>query len=323
MSLVHKKVLSAQEGSFSAQEGLLVHKNEIELYVKVDVSLVKQHLLEVRSSQPIGVVIKEIVEENVVSEPVKQGRLGSFVNGIVEDTFIRNKDAELETFWEDDLFQQDNVDVVFQSKDQQEPVVDPFFAQQIDKEAIEREEILGNESEDEGLVGGDENDFDNEDAEIPEKEFVVDMQNFHFEVDVNLDHVRIAYDKNWDDCGVEVIEFNDLDVGGESDEVQPTKNRYKRFKKIRKTYKGKANIKEGDFFVEQEFAIRKQVTEKVRVLSIKARRDIKVLKCDKGKVRAQCYAKLKNALRTLRVQLGKEKTPRTKNARIRSLQVFK
>nr|GFC73007.1 hypothetical protein [Tanacetum cinerariifolium] len=102
---------------------------------------------------------------------------------------------------------------------------------------IEDVVFQSNESEDKCLVGGDESDFDNEDAEIPEKEFEVDMQNFHFEVDANLDHVRIAADKNWDDCGVEVIELNDLDGNGESDEVQPTKNRYKRVKEIKKTYK--------------------------------------------------------------------------------------
>ncbi|GKG09315.1 hypothetical protein Tco_0338061, partial [Tanacetum coccineum] len=53
-----------------------------------------------------------------------------------------------------------------------------------------------------------------------------------------------------DDCGVEVISFHELDSSVEGDE-QPGKSRYKRLKEIRKAYKGKANIKDGDFLLEK------------------------------------------------------------------------
>ncbi|GJU38248.1 hypothetical protein Tco_1191205 [Tanacetum coccineum] len=155
---------------------------------------------------------------------------------------IRNKLDALETFWNDDLFQQDTVvelqlepyhgvdqdqeianmlvevnplngDVVFQSNDQAKPVVDPFV-QQIDKEVVEREEILV----DEGFVNGDTSDFDHEDSHIPKTKYEVDMQKFNFMIDVNLDQVRMAVDKIWDDCGVEIIELDELDSGGKGDE---------------------------------------------------------------------------------------------------------
>ncbi|GKF76645.1 hypothetical protein Tco_0229115 [Tanacetum coccineum] len=48
---------------------------EIEVDIEANVSLVGHHMLEVRSGQPIEVVIEEIVEENIVSELVKQRKV--------------------------------------------------------------------------------------------------------------------------------------------------------------------------------------------------------------------------------------------------------
>ncbi|GJS09658.1 hypothetical protein Tco_0366454 [Tanacetum coccineum] len=81
-------------------------------------------------------------------------------SSIVEDIVISNKDVELDSFWNDDLFQQDTV------VDLQQNLT------MIDEEVVEREEILGDESEHGGLVDGDESDFDNENSDFfAEKEF--------------------------------------------------------------------------------------------------------------------------------------------------------
>ncbi|GKG17946.1 hypothetical protein Tco_0372244, partial [Tanacetum coccineum] len=46
---------------------------------------------------------------------------------------------------------------------------------------------------------------------------------------------------------------------------------------------------------------RKQVTERVRILAVEARRALKVLKCDKHKFREKCFATLKGKCGTKEV----------------------
>ena len=46
---------------------------KIDVSVEVQLSLVEKHMMQVRGSQSKGVVIEEIVDENVVNEPVKKG----------------------------------------------------------------------------------------------------------------------------------------------------------------------------------------------------------------------------------------------------------
>lgn len=87
---------------------------------------------------------------------------------------------------------------------------------------------------------------------------------------------------------VDVIDFDDFDSGEEADDEQLL-NRMKRPKHIRKEYKGCGNIKDYEFYVEQEFGRRKQVTERVRLLSLESRRALKVVKCDHERVRANFY----------------------------------
>ncbi|GKA49555.1 hypothetical protein Tco_0742628 [Tanacetum coccineum] len=139
---------------------------------------------------------------------------------------------------------------------QQDIVVDDEeYADMLDELHNGNEDV---ETEEAKVVnGGDESDFHHEEDEIPPTELEVDMNDFRFQVDAHIDHIM--------------------------------RERKKRLKHIRKEYKGKRDIKQGDFFVCQEFASRKQVTYRVRVLAIESRRAIKVLKYDKERVRAKCY----------------------------------
>ncbi|GJW24890.1 hypothetical protein Tco_0038701 [Tanacetum coccineum] len=187
---------------------------EIEVYIEANVSLVGQHMLEVRSGQPIEVVIEEIVEENIVSEPVKQkkvnepakqgmvGQLGQ--SSIVETVEILVCDTDVPPAL---------VENVKQTVAMEQPRAFSFqnLLEHIASDGVN--EQLG------GFVHRIVEDtmIRNKDAE---------HAKLHFEVDVNLDQVRMVANKNWDDCGVDVIDFDDLDSGGEGDEEQPTKNSF-------------------------------------------------------------------------------------------------
>ncbi|GJV11423.1 hypothetical protein Tco_1352964 [Tanacetum coccineum] len=93
-------------------------------------------------------------------------------------------------------------------------------------------------------------DIHHEEDEIPPTELEVDMNDFRFQVDAHIDHVTNLACNMKEDLDLDVIDFDDFD---------------------------------------SEFASRKQVTYKIRVLVIESRRAIKVLKYDKERVRAKCY----------------------------------
>nr|GEX57310.1 hypothetical protein [Tanacetum cinerariifolium] len=76
---------------------------------------------------------------------------------------------------------------------------------------------------------------------------------------VNKGHKTISCGNN---CGVDVIDFDDFDNGDESDDEHQLNNINIRLKQIRRAYKG----------------------------NVEARRDLKVLKCGKRKVRATCFS---------------------------------
>nr|GEY20569.1 hypothetical protein [Tanacetum cinerariifolium] len=126
---------------------------EIYAYIEINESLVEQHMMEVLSSQGKGVVIENIVKDNVVSEAKKEANLlflewhgsnetrkdenpivtsttkvclvveSNNVENVVildcdnevplssfenVDKIIKIKEARVDTFMKDDLFQQDN-----------------------------------------------------------------------------------------------------------------------------------------------------------------------------------------------------------------------
>ncbi|GJT87811.1 hypothetical protein Tco_1069528 [Tanacetum coccineum] len=60
-------------------------------------------------------------------------------------------------------------------------------------------------------------------------------------------------------------------------------------REIRREYAGKENIKEGDFFVTQDFAHRKLIIDKLRILTVESSRVIQIVKCDNVRVNAKCF----------------------------------
>nr|GEY88339.1 arginine--tRNA ligase, chloroplastic/mitochondrial [Tanacetum cinerariifolium] len=76
----------------------------------------------------------------------------------------------------------------------------------IDEEDIEMEENMVEEEE--GFVGGDESDFQKDENEIPNPEQEMDKQNFHFQVNANLEQSRMEVDKIWKDFDADVIDLD-------------------------------------------------------------------------------------------------------------------
>ncbi|GJT58588.1 hypothetical protein Tco_1002121, partial [Tanacetum coccineum] len=73
----------------------------------------------------------------------------------------------------------------------------------------------------EGLAEEEEdNDFERDANELPHSEPEVDMQHFHFKVDVNLDQSRMFADKFWQEFGLDVLDFNEVPSSDECDDEQ-------------------------------------------------------------------------------------------------------
>ncbi|GKE28519.1 hypothetical protein Tco_1443903 [Tanacetum coccineum] len=181
---------------------------EIELCIEADVSLVEQQLLEVMNE----IMIEDIVEENMVSEAVKQGMvnepakqgmvsepkkkgicqscIGETVGILVSDTEVpltlvvnvkqtvameQLKAFSFRNLLEHIAFEDIVVDL------QQEPYHGVDQEKEIANMLVElnppNEDAVFqcNESEYEGLVDGDESDFDNEGSYTPKREFEVVM----------------------------------------------------------------------------------------------------------------------------------------------------
>nr|GEU74155.1 RNA-directed DNA polymerase, eukaryota, reverse transcriptase zinc-binding domain protein [Tanacetum cinerariifolium] len=98
-----------------------------------------------------------------------------------------------------------------------------------------------------------------------------------------------------------VIDFDECDSGDKGNDEQQLNNINIRLKQIRRAYKGRCNIRGGEFFVGQEFGTRKQVTQRVRILTVEARRALKFLECDKHKFREKCFGTLKGKCGTKEV----------------------
>ncbi|GJT51749.1 hypothetical protein Tco_0977906 [Tanacetum coccineum] len=118
-------------------------------------------------------------------------------------------------------------------------------------------------------MGRNESDFHVDDQKILEVEPDVDMNGFHFKVDEHIDKIRTDDEKNFQECSVYVINFDGLYCGEESDNKQQF-NRKRILKQIRKECKGSGNIRDGRFYVGQEFGRRKHVTEGFRLLFVES-----------------------------------------------------
>ncbi|GJZ44624.1 serine-threonine/tyrosine-protein kinase catalytic domain-containing protein [Tanacetum coccineum] len=248
---------------------------EIKVYIETGVSLVELHLLELLASQSQskGVVIEKIVEDNIVSISGKDSRLlmlewpkmgreeehvdtsnHASTTEVVEprnDENVGNLDCDSEVpmanpFRFRNLLEYSDVEI--HNVENKHDNVDG----DVDEEVIEIEENVVEEEE--GFVEEDDSDFQMDDNELPHTEPEVDTQHFQFKFDSNLDQSRMEADRIWQKFGADVIDTNDLHSGDEGDDEQPPQTKKRILREIRREYVGKENIKEGDFFVTQEFS---------------------------------------------------------------------
>ncbi|GJW15697.1 probably inactive leucine-rich repeat receptor-like protein kinase [Tanacetum coccineum] len=87
----------------------------------------------------------------------------------------------------------------------------------------------------------------------------------------------------------ECIDFDEFDSVEDHDAPLIVNNRMRRSKQIRKEYKGKENIKLGNFFVIQDFPTRTAIKEEIRMYALESRRAVKVKKYDSERVTTYCH----------------------------------
>nr|GEV80512.1 hypothetical protein [Tanacetum cinerariifolium] len=197
-----------------------------------------------------SVVIEEIVEDNKVKEAAGKEKDGNVVEN--ETQASTSKVAP--------LFDGCNAD-------------DGVMPDSVDEFPAACCETQRKEAE--AANGGAESNIHHEEDEIPPTELEVDMNDFHFEVDANIDHVRRQACNMGEDCGVDAIDFDDFNSSEDGGADQIVTNRNKSLKQIRREYKGKCDIREGEFFVSK--SLEQERNDKVSVLAIESRRSIKVM----------------------------------------------
>ncbi|GJR69953.1 hypothetical protein Tco_0016018 [Tanacetum coccineum] len=178
-----------------------------------------------------------------------------------------------ETLIDGDLFQQDSVvdwqQEPFHVVDEQQGIAE-MFTELNHHEVVEREEIMVEEEEEkEGFVEDDEDsDLDMDANKLPHLEPEVVMLHFHSKVDANLDQSRMFADRLWQEFGHDVIDMDELNNVDKGDDEHAPQPRKRILREIRREYAGKANIKEGDFYMTQNFAHKKLITDELRILAV-------------------------------------------------------
>ncbi|GKC20540.1 mutator type transposase [Tanacetum coccineum] len=125
----------------------------------------------------------------------------------------------------------------------------------------------------------------------------VDMADYHFNIDADVEWIRHSesvqepeYDVNPDD--LDVIDNDNFESGTDSDDDGIEKVRRKKLKQIKKAKESEDNIVHKHFFfVGQTFASADDVKERVRLHSIETRRQLYLAKNDKVRIRAKCFGR--------------------------------
>nr|GEX46449.1 hypothetical protein [Tanacetum cinerariifolium] len=167
--------------------------------------------------------IEEIVEDNEVKEATGK----EVVNGNVVENETQASSSKVAP-----LFEGCNAE-------------DGVLLDSVDEFPAAFKEKVSQASEAEAANGGAESDIHHEEDEIPPTELEVDMNDFHFEVDANIDHVRRQACNMGEDCGVDAIDFDDFNRSEDGGVDQIVTNRNKSLKQIRREYNGKCDIREG------------------------------------------------------------------------------
>ncbi|GJQ98807.1 hypothetical protein Tco_0521792 [Tanacetum coccineum] len=154
--------------------------------------------------------------------------------------------------------------------------------------------------EDEEDSGTEEDDSDSDyffDEETYLEEVNVDMADYHFNIDADVEWVRHSEsgqeqvnDPNPGE--IDVIDNDNFESGTDSEDDGIDKIRRKKLKQIKKANESEDNIVHKHFFfVGQTFPTAADVKERVRLHSIETRRKLFLAKNDKLRIRAKCLGR--------------------------------
>ncbi|GKC89436.1 hypothetical protein Tco_1150085 [Tanacetum coccineum] len=235
------------------------------VYIETDMSLIEQHLLELLVSYSQskgvgnGVVIEEIVEDNVVYNSGKDLRLL-----MLECPEIGKEEEHVDTsthalISKICLIVKPRNDENVRNLDCDNKANAFSFRNLIEDFDIEMYNVANKHENVNGIheqTVGDIHEIVHTASDIDEKvkETLMDDDLFQQDSVVGWQqdpyHIsRMDADRIYDEFGTVVIDMDDLHSGDEGDDKHPPETRKRILREIRIEYKGKENIKEGDLFV--------------------------------------------------------------------------
>ncbi|PWA62299.1 reverse transcriptase domain, Reverse transcriptase zinc-binding domain protein [Artemisia annua] len=158
---------------------------------------------------------------------------------------------------------------------------------------VETENDVRVETENEVRV---ESDTEVDDEENDVEEVAVDMENFRLNVDLEAEFHGCDSDNGVQDLDVDIDDVFDNDefISGSEDEDEFDKAMKIRLKRLRKQAQSntEGRVYKTYFYVGQDFGSAAEVKSLIKRHSIETRREIKIVKNDKERVRAQCFGQL-------------------------------
>ncbi|GJV86322.1 zinc finger, SWIM-type containing protein [Tanacetum coccineum] len=169
------------------------------------------------------------------------------------------------------------------------------------EETLVEGETVVEDEEDSGTEEDDSDSEDDEDYFFDEETYLeevnVDMADYHFNIDADVEWVRHSEsgqeqvnDPNPGE--IDVIDNDNFKSGTDSEDDGIDKIRRKKLKEIKKANESEDNIVHKHFFfVGQTFPTAADVKERVRLHSIETRRKLFLAKNDKLRIRAKCLGR--------------------------------
>ncbi|GJT19244.1 hypothetical protein Tco_0877950 [Tanacetum coccineum] len=169
------------------------------------------------------------------------------------------------------------------------------------EETLVEGEIVVEDEEDSGTEEDDSDSEDDEDYFFDEETYLeevnVDMADYHFNIDADVEWVRHSesgqeHVNDPNPGEIDVIDNDNFESGTDSEDDGIDKIRRKKLKQIKKANESEDNIVHKHFFfVGQTFPTAADVKERVRLHSIETRRKLFLAKNDKLRIRAKCLGR--------------------------------
>ncbi|GKD47612.1 zinc finger, SWIM-type containing protein [Tanacetum coccineum] len=170
------------------------------------------------------------------------------------------------------------------------------------EETLVEGETVAEDKEDSSTKEGDSDSDDDEDYFVDKDTYLeevnVDMVDYHFNIDVEVEWVRHSssgqeHDHDLIPGELDVIDNDNFKSGTDSEDDGIVKIRRKKLREIKKANESDDNIVfKHFFFVGQTFSTAAEVKERVRLHSIETRKKLFLAKNDKVRIRAKCLGRI-------------------------------